>query len=82
MGPGTTRVGLGDLISWRCDCVCTLNCVGTMMCKVPYSSCKVVTAHRESPSANCATSYYVVPYKNFIPTSAYYNEEDEEDHEE
>jgi len=26
-----------------------INCVGTMMCKVPYSSCKVVTAHRESP---------------------------------
>ena len=44
-----------------CDCVCTLNCVGTMMCKVPYSSYKVVTAHRESPSANCAPSY-VVPY--------------------
>ena len=44
-----------------CDCVCTLNCEGTMMCKVPYSSYKVVTAHRESPSANCAPSY-VVPY--------------------
>ena len=38
---------MGDLISWRC--VLLNRRYSTMMCKVPYSSCKVVTAHRESP---------------------------------
>ena len=39
--------GLGWEISSAGVVYCST--VGTMMCKVPYSSCKVVTAHRESP---------------------------------
>jgi hypothetical protein len=50
-----TNKGAGALVprglGWEISSAGVVYCstVGTMMCKVPYSSCKVVTAHRESP---------------------------------
>ena len=53
--PPRGNKGAGALVprglGWEISSAGVVYCstVGTMMCKVPYSSCKVVTAHRESP---------------------------------